>query len=149
MRLQCGHGTKVGQDWVDCIGREPCCGVAWALLPPPPSLPQTLSLHPTNLPPSVLQEKCMEEVGPGAVLDLRTRDRRFHCQERCTRDQGKSAGAQPCGLNAFILTAVSMSWGSFLDLRPGGYSASYALSSVFTCSCLQTTAFLHKLREKR
>lgn len=81
----------------------------------PPLLPQTLSLYPTNLPPSALQEKCMEEVGsgaaskwPGAVLDLRTKDHRFHCQERCTGDQAKPAGAQPCGLNACNLTAISV-----------------------------------------
>lgn len=90
----------------------------------PPPLPQTLSLYPTNLPTSVLQEKGMEEVGsgaaskwPGAVLDLRTKDHRFLCQERCTGDQAKPAGAQPCGLNACNLTAISILRGSFLGQR--------------------------------
>lgn len=48
----------------------PCSGL-------PPPLPQTLSLHPTDIPPSVLQNKCMEEVGPEAVLDLRIKDHSF------------------------------------------------------------------------
>lgn len=114
--LQCTHGTTVG---VTCavVPLEPG---SWL----PPLLPQTLSLYPTNLPPSALQEKCMEEVGsgaaskwPGAVLGLRTKDHRFHCQERYTGDQAKPAGAQPCGLNACNLTAISVLRGSILDQK--------------------------------
>lgn len=119
----------------------------------PPALPPPLSLYPTHLPPSALQKKCMGEAvsgaatkWPGAVLDLSAKDHRFHRPERCMRDQAQSVGAQPSGLHAFNLTAVSIpgapSWS-----KTWGHSApsSYVLPSIFACSSIQQSAFLYKL----
>lgn len=63
MRLQGGHGTKVGWDWMGCAGCQRPCGVALALLLPPTSSPSaSQSGSPPSLPTSVPQEKCREEV---------------------------------------------------------------------------------------
>lgn len=52
--------------------------VVWPGPAPDSLLPSLrLSLHPTDIPPSALQKKCMEEVGPGAGENLRIKNYSF------------------------------------------------------------------------
>lgn len=105
--------------WAWTVGYEQCCGVAWALLRTPSSPPSD-SQSASHRYPSLRVAKQMHG-GSGARSSFGSENQgpQFHCQERCRRDQAKSAGARPCGLKAFNLTVISIpgapSWVS--DLR--------------------------------
>lgn len=65
MRLQHGHGTSPGQQFLGSSGRAQHSSAPLALLPPPTSSPSSAAAHPqTSL---FALQKYMEEVGSGAA----------------------------------------------------------------------------------
>lgn len=104
MRLQHGHGTSPGQQFLGSYGCAQHSSAPLALLPPPTSSPSSAAAHPqTSL---FALQKYMEEVGseaaskwPGAVMATRAERTHAGCPTQGSRLQSHSHSNPASGAN--------------------------------------------------